>query len=54
MPIVIRELVITATVDTNTTPSATSTAPPAADAQKQLIQACVEQVLAVLREKNER
>lgn len=54
MPIIIRELVITATVDTNAAQQTVSAATPPAEAQQQLIQACVEQVLAVLQEKKER
>ncbi|WP_421825847.1 DUF5908 family protein [Larkinella sp.] len=54
MPIIIRELVITATVDGNATRQVTSAATPPADAQQQLVRQCVEQVLAILKEKTER
>ena len=54
MPIVIKELVITTTVDAQlTTESAPTTIAPE-QAQQQLIQACVEQVLRVLQEREER
>lgn len=54
MPVIIRELLITAAVDTNQAQQTTAAATKPADAQKKLIEACVEQVLAILQEKNER
>lgn len=57
MPVVIKELVITATLDANAAPvSAETAAAPAAAAQQHqlLLQECVAQVLAVLREQLER
>ncbi|GGF24443.1 DUF5908 family protein [Hymenobacter cavernae] len=54
MPIVIKELVITAVVDGNADQQATSAATSSPEAQQQIIQACVEQVLAILEEKKER
>jgi hypothetical protein len=59
MPVVIKELVITATVDA---PAPASADAPAADAAlvltrpqtQRLVQSCVAQVLAVLREQAER
>jgi len=53
MPIIIRELVITAVVDGNADQQAASAAV-SPEAQQQIIQACVEQVLAILEEKKER
>jgi hypothetical protein len=55
MPVIIKELVITTTVDANAgqaqnTPSVS----PTLAMQKDLIQKCVEQVLAILKEKTER
>ncbi|WP_324677011.1 DUF5908 family protein [Hymenobacter sp. GOD-10R] len=54
MPIVIKELVITAVVDGNADQHATSAATASPEAQQQIIQVCVEQVLAILEEKKER
>ena len=54
MPIIIRELVITAVVDGNAEQQAASAALSSPEAQQQIIQACVEQVLAILKEKKER
>ncbi|HET9503303.1 MAG TPA: DUF5908 family protein [Hymenobacter sp.] len=63
MPVVIKELVITATVDAPAPASADAAADaPAADAAlvltrlqtQRLVQSCVAQVLAVLREQAER
>lgn len=54
MPVVIRELVITATVDENAAAQTNSAAMPPAEASKKLVQECVEQVLAILREREER
>jgi len=54
MPVVIRELVITATVDDNAAAQSTAAATPPAEATQQLVQQCVAQVLAVLAERAER
>jgi hypothetical protein len=58
MPVVIKELVITATVDAAPEPAADQPAGGAAPAQPAdqalLVEACVAQVLAVLREQAER
>lgn len=52
MPVVIRELVITATVDENA--AARSAAAPPAEATRQLVEQVVAQVLAILKEQRER
>ena len=57
MPVVIKELVINAIVDTNARPSESTpaaAASPSAEMQKQLVKQCVRQVLDILREKDER
>lgn len=57
MPVVIKELVIKATVDANERPPANApatAAPPSADIRKQWMEECVRQVLEILKEKNER
>lgn len=56
MPVIIKELVITTTVDANAgqaqhTPPSVS---PTQAMQKEVVQKCVEQVLAILKEKSER
>jgi Family of unknown function (DUF5908) len=55
MPVIIKELVISTTVDANagqatTTPSVS----PTQAMQKEVVQQCVEQVLTILKEKAER
>lgn len=54
MPVVIRELVITATVDENAAAQTSSAATPPAEVTQQLVQECVAQVLAILKEREER
>ena len=53
MPVEIRELIITATVDTNADKKIKSSLLPAADSKK-IIEECVEQVLQIIKEKQER
>ena len=60
MPVIIQEIVITATVDTSTgetspgkTGAGKAHGPPPADRQA-LVQECVEEVMRILREKAER
>lgn len=57
MPVVIKELVIKATVDANEHPPANApatAAPPAPEIRKQWMEECVRQVLDILKEKGER
>ena len=57
MPVQINEMVITVDVESNnrqTAVAAASTATPAENQSKKLIEACLEQVLDVIRNKNER
>jgi hypothetical protein len=54
MPVIIKELVITTTVDANAGQTTTPSVSPTLVMQKEVIQACVEQVLAILKEKTER
>ena len=56
MPIIIKELVITTTVDANAeqAQSTTPSVSPVQAMQKEIIKQCVEQILAILKEKEER
>lgn len=59
MPVIIQEIVITATVDSSTGGGTASTGaangpPTDADARQTLVQECVEEVMRILREKSER
>ncbi len=58
MPVIIKELVINAIVDPNERPAepapSSASAVVTADAQQKLVQQCVRQVLAILKEKTER
>lgn len=54
MPIIIRELVITMTVDANAQTGSPAAAPAPGQAQQQVVADCVAQVLAILAEKEER
>ena len=58
MPVIIKELVITMVVDANTqnngAKNAESKNPTNEANQKEIIRNCVEQVLMILKEKNER
>jgi hypothetical protein len=54
MPIIIKELVIKAVVDGNASQQTGAAAPSSPEAQQQIVQACVEQVLAILETKKER
>lgn len=62
MPVIIQEIVITATVDSSTgtagggaTSAGVANSPPTdADARQALVQECVDEVMRILREKAER
>jgi hypothetical protein len=54
MPVIIKELVIHTTVDAQAGQTSTPSVSPTQVAKKEVIQACVEQVLAILKEKMER
>lgn len=54
MPIEIRELQITAVIQDNPQPVAATPSPVSTASQEAIINACVEQVLRILKEKTER